>query len=181
MPHIISNPLDLMANGRTSSSTLTLPLRGDSPAGSSSAVRSSQVKIIIINQCLKMSFASSSKRRKVCLARHLASCLDWLWSHAHSREIFGWVRIMKAIASHLIRPPSLPSSRTFHMHPTAPTYQWMSDTDSPPTPHLHPTYRFHRMFGETTETPFVRIDKQNFIFRFWIACKREGGWSSRTL
>jgi hypothetical protein len=43
MPHIISNPLDLMANGRTPSSASTLPLRGDSPAGSSSAVRSSQV------------------------------------------------------------------------------------------------------------------------------------------
>ncbi|KAI9551455.1 hypothetical protein GHT06_021788 [Daphnia sinensis] len=46
MPHIISNPLDLMANGRTSSSTLTLPLRGDSPAGSSSAVRSSQEEVV---------------------------------------------------------------------------------------------------------------------------------------
>ncbi|XP_032799105.2 hemicentin-1 isoform X2 [Daphnia magna] len=46
MPHIISNPLDLMANGRTSSSTLTLALRGDSPAGSSSAVRSSQEEVV---------------------------------------------------------------------------------------------------------------------------------------
>lgn len=45
MPHIISNPLDLMANGRTPSSASTLPLRGDSPAGSSSAVRSSQVNV----------------------------------------------------------------------------------------------------------------------------------------
>ncbi|XP_046630954.1 neural cell adhesion molecule 2-like isoform X2 [Daphnia pulicaria] len=46
MPHIISNPLDLMANGRTPSSASTLPLRGDSPAGSSSAVRSSQEEVV---------------------------------------------------------------------------------------------------------------------------------------
>ena len=63
MPHITSNPLDLMGNGRPPSNTSTLPLRGDSPSASS-AIRSSQVRRLSINHCTYT----------------LRGGGDWLWS-----------------------------------------------------------------------------------------------------